>query len=314
MADALLEYLEVSTSESHDTAARTVAEVYKLLPGATVDIGIIRRPLLDWKWAKKHFESVAANNHTQVLLRPTPRLESLKSGLLDRQSTFSSVSAFESGHCDIDPRLLKGVMALSSGDSIFVAAPLLCDPIQKPEAYELKRILGNVGRPGISMLIPPSNLLIRSVGPEQWNVINHNDFNGKNEDNFKGTSLHLSFTEYNPSVSLGLHGAQDDEIVMLESIVSVHDHGKWIADLDILGVLGKLVTYEQMDCTHGKGELPIDRKFTSIDTWDEFLDRHEDSIGIARAHCNWVARLTLAATSLSQGVPTMLCPTNTGWK
>jgi hypothetical protein len=164
--------------------------------------------------------------------------------LLDRKSTFSSVAAFESGHCDIAPDLLSGVMAVSSGDSIFVAAPLLCDPIEKPMAYELRRILGNVGQAGITMLVPPSNLLIRSVGPEKWNVINHTDFDGKDEDNFKGTSLHLSFTEYNPSVNLGLHGAQDAEVFMLESIVSVHDRGMWIADLDILGVLGKLLHFQ----------------------------------------------------------------------
>jgi hypothetical protein len=68
-----------------------------------------------------------------------------------------------------------------------------------------------------------------------------------------------------------------------------------------------------MYCSHGIGELPT-KKFTSIDTWDEFLDRSEGSVGIARAHGNWVARLTLVATSLSQGVPTMLCPRATCWK
>ena len=39
------------------------------------------------------------------------------------KSTFSSVAAFESGYCGIDPDLLNGIMAASSGDSIFVAAP-----------------------------------------------------------------------------------------------------------------------------------------------------------------------------------------------
>ncbi|KAF4622802.1 hypothetical protein G7Y89_g14223 [Cudoniella acicularis] len=254
-------------------ALAIAAEVYRLLPGATVDISVIKNSTSDWKWARGLVDTGAESNYIDAL--QTSLLEGLKSGFLNRNGTFSRVAAFESGHCDIDPNLLDGVMALSSGDSIFVAAPLLCDPIEKLEAYELRRILGNVGRTGISMLVPPSNLLIRSVGPEMWNVVNHIDFNGKGEDDFKGTSLHLSFTEYNPPVSLGLHGAQDAEVFILESIVSVHDHGKWIADLDILGVLGNLLRYKQEDCSHGIGELPA-KKFTAIDTWDEFLDRPED--------------------------------------
>ena len=96
-------------------------------------------------------------------------------------------------------------------------------------------------------------------------------------------------------------------------IPTVHDRGKWVADLDILGVLKNLRYYEQRDCSHGIGVLPK-KKFTSIDTWDEFLDRSEASIGIARAHQNGVARLTLVATSLSQGLFTVLCPENTCWK
>jgi hypothetical protein len=294
-------------------ALAMAAEVYKLLPGATVDISVVKKTMSDWKWTKALFDN-GADDHADVQLQ-TYRLKGLKGGSLDRRSTFSCVAAFESGHCDIEPNLLNGVMALSSGDSIFVAAPLLCDPMEKPVAYELRRILGNVGRTGISMLVPPSNLLIRSVGPEKWNVINHLDFNGRDQDNFKGTSLHLSFTEYNPAVNLGLHGAQDAEVFILESIVSVHDRGKWIADLDILGVLGELERWQHVKCNHGIGELPTGiKKFTAIDSWEEFLDRPEDSIGIARAHCNWVARLTLVATSLSQGIPTILCSRETCWK
>jgi hypothetical protein len=90
---------------------------------------------------------------------------------------------------------------------------------------------------------------------------------------------------------------------------------EWIADLDILGVLGNLIRWPYVKCNNGIGELPTEiKKLTAIDSWEEFLDRPEGSIGIARAHCIWVARLTLVATSLSQGIPTILCPRETCWK
>lgn len=283
------------------------AQVYKLLPGATVDIRVIKRPLYCWKWSDK-----SRKGGRDSLSFDFP-LSGYWIGYLDRNITFSCVAAFESGSCDIDPDLLTGAMALSSGDSIFVAAPLLCDPMENPFEYELRRIVGNVGRPGITILVPPSNLLIRPTTPENWNVITHADFDGRAEDSFKGTTLHLSFTEYNPAVILGLHGAQDAEAFVLESIVSVHDRGKWVADLDILKVIDKLVFYKQGTCDHGVGELPT-RPFTSIDSWEEFLDRPVSKIGIARAHRNWVARLTLIATSLSQDLHTILCPETVCWK
>jgi hypothetical protein len=62
---------------------------------------------------------------------------------------------FETGTVDLDPGFLKAVMAMSSGGSIFVAAAVLCDPYERPNSTEVRRIAGNVGRAGISMLSPP---------------------------------------------------------------------------------------------------------------------------------------------------------------
>jgi len=101
----------------------------------------------------------------------------------------------------------------------------------------MRRVIGNIGGPGITMLVPPANPLIREVGPENWNVVTYATYDGKREDSFQGTSLHLSFTGYNPPIVIGEHGAQDAEVYILESAVSVHDHGKWVADLDVLKAL-----------------------------------------------------------------------------
>ena len=143
-----------------------------------------------------------------------------------------NVALFQSGrgHFNIQSRLLEGVMTLSSGNSIFVAAPILCDLVESTAfgQHELRRVIGDIGRVGITMLIPPANPLVRSIGAESWNVLNNSEFDGILEDSFPTTTIHLSFTKYTD------YGAQNEVVFMLESIVSIHGCGKWVADLDIL--------------------------------------------------------------------------------
>jgi hypothetical protein len=309
-------------------ALAAAAKVYQHLPSTTVAIGVIEEPVYSWHWTNdpKATELPTAKPQPPDSDRLFPRhrrnvynpLSSLLPRPLSLTETFSCVALFESGrgHCNIKPDLLQGVMALSSGDSIFVAAPLLCDPSEILEPYELRRIVGNIGRAGITMLVPPANPLIRSIGPESWNVLNHADFDGKSEDSFRGTTLHLSFTEYNPPIHLGNHGAQDDEVFILESVVSVHDHGRWVADLDIIQALKSPLLHHLAEppelCSHVAGEPPS-TKLTSIDSWEEFLDRAEN-VSIARAHGNWVARLSLVSIGISQGVTVVVCPSRVCWK
>jgi len=85
---------------------------------------------------------------------------------------------------------------------------------------------------------------MHSTGPESWNVVTHADFNGKVEDIFSGTSLHISFTEYNPSVIRSSQSARDNEVFILESVVSIHDHGRWVGDLDVLQALENCIGSE----------------------------------------------------------------------
>lgn len=59
---------------------------------------------------------------------------------------------FEHGSLNIDPRDLAEVMALSAGNSIYVAMPLLCDPSDLTMSYEVRRVMGNIGRAGVSFL------------------------------------------------------------------------------------------------------------------------------------------------------------------
>lgn len=213
-AEALIAHLDKRTPEirpSHEAEPNDcykslkvfekVAEVYKQMPDATVAVSVLSQTLYRAYWA------------------------AYKS--LGRSQTFACIAMFDSGTLDIEPKMLKEVMALSSGNSIYVAAPLLCDPYEVPEPYEIRRVVGNVGRAGIAMLIPPQNPRVREPKLESWNLINHADFNGTTEDCFKNTTLHLSFTGYEIPIDTSSHGHQDVEVFLIESLVSVHDQGQW---------------------------------------------------------------------------------------
>lgn len=44
---------------------------------------------------------------------------------------------------------------MSSGNPLYVAAALLCDPYDEPHATELGRMVGNIGRAVTTFLISP---------------------------------------------------------------------------------------------------------------------------------------------------------------
>lgn len=141
---------------------------------------------------------------------------------------------FESGSFDIDPYALKSVMAMSSGNSIYVAAPLLLDPADSTPTYQVQRIVGNVGKPGIAMMTAPQKPRMRTLDGDTWNNINHNEFDGVPANSFQNTTLHLSFTDWEMPIDASNHGMRDREVFFLEALVSVHHRGEWVADIDIL--------------------------------------------------------------------------------
>ncbi|KAE8441882.1 hypothetical protein EG329_004188, partial [Mollisiaceae sp. DMI_Dod_QoI] len=110
--------------------------------------------------------------------------------------SFALVAMFESGTCNLDPEALSQVFALSSGNSFYVTGELLCDPYERSTTTQIQRVVGNIGRAGITFLICPPEVKFKEADPERWMLINHNVFDGKLEDHFKETSIHLSFTEY----------------------------------------------------------------------------------------------------------------------
>ncbi|KAL9034082.1 MAG: hypothetical protein Q9180_005601, partial [Flavoplaca navasiana] len=140
--------------------------------------------------------------------------------VLTKSQTFACLAMFESGQHDIDPRLLKDVMAMSSGDSIYVSAALLTDPYDEIPPGDIRGFMGNIGRPGITFLVPPRDPLIKKVSIDEWPLIERHEFDGCLSDHFQNTSLHLSFTTAETPLNIGFSGGQDLEACILETLFS----------------------------------------------------------------------------------------------
>jgi hypothetical protein len=273
-------------------ACAMMAEIYQVLPGATISTLVVRQPLCRAKWIPDAINKIPLT--------------------LTRAQTFACIAMFESGTCNLDPSAVSESFAMSSGNSLYVAAALLCDPFEQPNDTEIRRVIGNIGRPGITFLISPPQVKIREADPEKWMAINHNPFNGKLEDHFQTTSIHLSFTEYEIPLVTEEKSQHliDRGVVLVETLISVYDGGTWVAELDIVQglmnqigmrrgshvadthyelVAGKKITYQKA-C-----QINPQLAATSVENWDELIEAPRQGVIAIRAHGNWLARLAVTA-------------------
>lgn len=143
----------------------------------------------------------------------------------------------------------------------------------------------------------------------EWPQINRNAFDGELRDCFESTSLHLSFTGATDSLNVEFTGAQDAEVYRLETLISVHERGKWIADFGLLKIcrsvnLSKILPCASGTCNSGCPKLQM----TCIDNWFELIDTPEENVSLVRAHKNWQARLAAASLSIQMGFNTVVLP------
>ncbi|KAL8999010.1 MAG: hypothetical protein Q9169_002008 [Polycauliona sp. 2 TL-2023] len=280
------------------------ANLYRQLPGATISISIVDRPLNDAHCFTGLSTTLAAK--------------------------FACIAMFETGSCSVQAEQLRSVMALSSGNNIYVANALLQDP-SKPyvTGYQgITRIVGNIDHPGVVMLAPPQSPLIRSENTNSCRVVNHDIFNGKLENYFPETSLHLSFTKYEVPLIVPV-GAVDAEISMVETLISAHDQKSWVADLDIVSSL-KCEKYfyrlQSPHCSHENDDrrAPTEnaavqigkvcgKQLVSIASWEELLDppngMGRSTIAVVRAYDNWHARVAAMPVCVQLGLSTGVLPT-----
>jgi hypothetical protein len=147
------------------------------------------------------------------------------------------------------------------------------------------------------MLLPPrSDMMTGDIDHGRWRVTNNGVYNGKLEDCFSETSLHLSFTDYRvPFFDGASSGQHDIEFSVLESVISVHDRGEWVGDIDILNAMTHpLRSFGHLECKHQKDSLP-EHNILEICCWDDVLDWPNGVRSLVKAHNNWVARLAIAS-------------------
>lgn len=239
---------------------------------------------------------------------------------------FSTVAYLETGDQDLDPGLLNNVMAVAVGSSIYAVGALSSDPHEDPDSYSLSRTFGNIGKPGVSLLIPPPDPQIKKNDTGEWNVINHEPWDGTAADHFGKTSLHLSLTEYRVPYTSQHQGQRDMQAFFQEAIVSAYDGNVWIGDIDIVKALSSTSTLTKVpsECenghlydiqslsigtqpTRGKKRNALLKQIVCADSWQELLDKANRPM-VLRCYENWVGRLAVTSISVQLGYRTLVLP------
>ncbi|KIW90064.1 uncharacterized protein Z519_09495 [Cladophialophora bantiana CBS 173.52] len=286
--------------------------VFEPVTNPTIHLKCLSSPLHEVSWAPKIIPregSMIPENDSDIVpmqcrvLNIQSRMHTPICSLPTRQQALSCIIFFDSGSIDIDPEELTEVLAVSAGNSLYAPSFILSDPAKIVPEYGFRHIIGNIGRRGISLLVTHQDPQIRPLG-DDYRMVNHAPYDSKREDNFTGTSFHLSFTEYaQPLASQFVSNIIDQEVYFVGSVLSVRDRGNWVADLNILEVDFKAITKfnRRADCTcGGQLETSSNTDITSIDSWEELLDS-PSSTAIVRAHGNWPARLAAIAVLFQCG-------------
>lgn len=209
---------------------------------------------------------------------------------MSRSDTFACICMLESGGLEIDPSHFDKAFALSAGNSIYVAKAIMNDPTDKTEDWSIVRIVGNIGLPGISIIVSPEILKLAEA-PDDPRAVEHQPYDNRRVNSFPGVTMHLSMTEWRVPIPSGAMGLIDQDVFLTEAVVSVHDGGKWYADIDVLGACKATVPIiEDHDCTHEAPQTTPSKTLSCIDTFDELLELPLGD-SIFRAHGNWTARL-----------------------
>ena len=298
-------------------AVSTAAKIYKNFPEATIDIRILECKLWQAQWVAVASAAPRMRRPRDDLISMKDTPSSLQPYFLDRAAAFACVIMFETGRYNANPAELGNVMAMSSGNSLFVVAALLCDPFEEGLSWNIKRVDGNIGRPGIVFLVPPVDPMIRKVSIKDWPQLGGVEFDGEPKDCFQNTSLHLSFTSANVpvNVNVGFSGAQDTDVYMLETLVSVHDSGRWIADLNIIKNFKSGMIYLVPLCVdqyHDPKAMSLTHP-NSIESWLELIDALDNGTHLVQAHRNIEARLAACSISVAKRYRTIIVPEKICW-
>ncbi|KAI1370974.1 hypothetical protein F4677DRAFT_450808 [Hypoxylon crocopeplum] len=315
----LKSYLEAINSPIIETLVVVgfASDIYSTLSseGATISPRILTAPLGIHFIEKRLRDSTSEIDKRQLA-------EMLRQGLSPRWSALAIIAYFEIGKDIITVKYTDEdkILGLSSGDSIYVPSNLLHDPTVSCRPYHFNRLLGNLARPGLTILTSPEQPEVREIDLGSWRQA-PGQFDGSQLDCFKSTSLHLSFTDW----AIPLHhdsavGQRDSEAAHVEAVISVRDAGCWVADINIVAALNNSDVYQLPEplgtCNHLRPTEPPPH-YISVETWDQILDCSEGVL-VTRSFGNWVSRVAIVAVLAQhcrlRSKRIVICPQRMCWK
>ena len=294
-----------------------VEEIYEGLPGACVDLRVTSQPVPGSLWSAP-FQRISQIGRAQYAWgsyssAPLKIPEHELPSPITINHAFTAVAFFETGEMQLDPYKLEGVLALSHNNSIFVASQMLEDPTKPSSKYLIKRLTGNIGRPGFALLISPNDPRMREYDFNKY-VVEYEQFNGDLVDSFSATSLHLSLTGYELPLDVEPRGNRDSEAYFVETNVSVYDGGDWVGDVDIMRA--QKTWPHHGDCDHDveqrKQRSHLPKSMQAVDSWKAFLDAPVGG-GVLRAFGNPMARLAAATLAMQKGYKFHILSPNGCW-
>ena len=127
-------------------------------------------------------------------------------------------------------------------------------------------------------MVLPISPCTENLDLETYQVINHHPYDGKLENNFQGTTLHLGFSGYEFPLDFDDHDGRNREAFFLETLISVYDCGEWDADFDALAAVaspslpntnnsGPIRRHTDCDC-RAVPEVHL----VTINRWEELLE------------------------------------------
>ncbi|KAI0452633.1 hypothetical protein F5B21DRAFT_506166 [Xylaria acuta] len=299
-----LEGDHISHCRSHLSFLGAISELFsgEVMEGSSISSRVLDRPLLK-PWRER-----------RALYPWTPDDSVLAMDLhdwavpqLNRNQVVTALCYLETGCVGIQTMpdsTLNRIFGFAVDDSMLVKSELLRDPCLDTETAagqvlsKFSRLLGNVGKPGLTLFSTPSDLMIADRDPGAWKMATFAQFDGRLIDCFQQTSIHLKMLEWTQPF-------HDDEAVgqltveahLVEAVVSVHDRGVWLGDIDIPSSVSIAMAVPS-DCTqsrHGSEGTGAhdDGLAVALDTWDEVLDCPQDDLTIIRSQGNWIARLAI---------------------
>ncbi|KAL3459216.1 hypothetical protein BJX64DRAFT_301507 [Aspergillus heterothallicus] len=285
----------------------------------TLSMNIIKEPPWSWAWAKSVVDELKTQEMVAAFhVREGHSVESIYPSPLSRQQVFASILQFQSGTISVSVDEMDSVMAISSGNSLFIADRILNDPLPPDgmPSCAVTHAIGNVGRPGIALLVAPEEPDIREHDVEKWHVVNHNPFDGiSSRGVFEGSSLHMAFTGWEGPLRVrGPSAFRGMEAYHLETRISAYDGAEWVADLDILKSLKETPNLRTLGlyneaCSHLPSVEHCGVEFVSVDCWEELLSP-ADSPMVLRSGSSWMARLTGLSIACSKGLRCFILPTH----